>query len=393
MAKRRSKGDGGLRWSASRERWIAEITVGYDALGRRKVRTASGKTKTEAKEALKKLLRDYENGQTNGPDDYTVADAVRSWLTYGLNGRDKETVRNYRYQIDNHVIPLLGRKKLHQLSAEDVDKWLADRATVLSTRTVRLLHSILSRTVNHAQARDKVMRNVVALCQIPTGQDGRPSKAFNLAQAEAVLKASERSPLHAYIVLSLLIGARPEELRPLTWDHVDLHGNPKGEPPVLRSIEVWHSVRAGGDTKTPKSRRTLALPMRCAVALRLHRLRQKAAAKEAGRKWDPFGLVFPSQAGTELDSHNVRRSFRKVIAATEVGLAPAKWTPREMRHSFVSVLSDSGVPLEDIARLCGHSGTRVTELVYRQQIRPVMVEGATAMDSIFRNDRNEDSDR
>ncbi|MEV6232913.1 hypothetical protein AB0L88_34110 [Saccharopolyspora shandongensis] len=56
-----------------------------------------------------------------------------------------------------------------------------------------------------------------------------------------------------------------------------------------------------------------------------------------------------------------------------------------MRHSFVSVMSASGVPVEDIARLVGHSGTRVTELVYRKQIRPMIVEGATAMDNIFQS--------
>ncbi|MGH3872404.1 MAG: hypothetical protein ACRDSR_12980 [Pseudonocardiaceae bacterium] len=39
--------------------------------------------------------------------------------------------------------------------------------------------------------------------------------------------------------------------------------------------------------------------------------------------------------------------------------------------------------LEDIARLVGHSGTAVTESVYRKQIRPVMEEGATAMNRIF----------
>ena len=34
-------------------------------------------------------------------------------------------------------------------------------------------------------------------------------------------------------------------------------------------------------------------------------------------------------------------------------------------------------------RLVGHSGTRVTELVYRHELRPVMPTGATAMDSLF----------
>jgi len=41
------------------------------------------------------------------------------------------------------------------------------------------------------------------------------------------------------------------------------------------------------------------------------------------------------------------------------------WTPRELRYSFVSVLSDPGVSLEQISRLVGHSGTTVIELVYR----------------------------
>ncbi len=54
-----------------------------------------------------------------------------------------------------------------------------------------------------------------------------------------------------------------------------------------------------------------------------------------------------------------------------------------MRHSFVSLLSDAKVLIEDISRLVGHSGTAVTEAVYRKQIRPVMEEGATAMDRIF----------
>jgi hypothetical protein len=54
-----------------------------------------------------------------------------------------------------------------------------------------------------------------------------------------------------------------------------------------------------------------------------------------------------------------------------------------VRHGFVSLLSDAGVPIEDMARLVGHSGTSVTEAVYRNQIRPVMVPGVEVMDKLF----------
>jgi hypothetical protein len=45
------------------------------------------------------------------------------------------------------------------------------------------------------------------------------------------------------------------------------------------------------------------------------------------------------------------------------------WTPRELRHSFVSILSAHDVRLEDISDLVGHSSTSVTETVYRHEIR------------------------
>jgi integrase len=72
-----------------------------------------------------------------------------------------------------------------------------------------------------------------------------------------------------------------------------------------------------------------------------------------------------------------------MVVAKAAGLNPADWTPRELRHSFVSLLSDNGVSIEEIADLCGHSGTSVTEKVYRHQLRPVLLTRAAAMDRIF----------
>jgi len=47
------------------------------------------------------------------------------------------------------------------------------------------------------------------------------------------------------------------------------------------------------------------------------------------------------------------------------------------------LLSDSGVPIEEISRLVGHRSTLVTETVYRKQLRPVIQSGATAMNRLF----------
>ncbi len=68
------------------------------------------------------------------------------------------------------------------------------------------------------------------------------------------------------------------------------------------------------------------------------------------------------------------------------GLDPAAWAPRELRHSFVSLMSSGGVSIEDIADLCGHAGTFVTEKVFRHQLSPFLLHGAVPMDRIFPRD-------
>jgi integrase len=382
MAARRSRGDGGLSWDETRERWIAAVTVGYAPNGKRIVRRASGRTKTEARAKLKELLRDHDDGIPIASRAYTVGQAVEDWLAHGLGGRDPSTVETSRILARQHVIPALGSRKLIELSAEDVDRWLADKARTLSTSTVRRIKSILARSLSRAQARGKVKRNVVLLCETPTGQAGRPSKALTLDQARNLLDRVDSSTVGAYVVVSLLTGARTEELRALTWSHVDLDGDPAATPLALPHVMVWRSVRRGGDTKTRLSRRTLALPERVVEAVREHRARQQVARGAAGERWADNDLMFASEVGTALDSANVRRGFRRIVGAA--GLDATQWTPRELRHSFVSLLSDEGVPIEQIARLVGHSGgSKVTESVYRKQLRPVIDDGATVMDRVF----------
>ena len=65
----------------------------------------------------------------------------------------------------------------------------------------------------------------------------------------------------------------------------------------------------------------------------------------AGESWHDNDLVFCRTDGTGLDGWQVRREF---AAITKVAGLGEDWTPRELRHSFVSVLTASDVPLADI---------------------------------------------
>jgi site-specific recombinase XerD len=126
--------------------------------------------------------------------------------------------------------------------------------------------------------------------------------------------------------------------------------------------------------------RTLELPGIAADALRALHARQAADRLSAGALWRDHGLVFCTRIGTPLGASNVRRSLRSITKAAKIG---ERWTPRELRHSFVSIMSDHGVSIEAIADLVGHKNSTVTARVYRHQIRPVIAQGAETMDTIF----------
>jgi site-specific recombinase XerD len=115
-------------------------------------------------------------------------------------------------------------------------------------------------------------------------------------------------------------------------------------------------------------------------ALRQQHEQQERERLMAGELWQDHGLVFASRVGTPLTANNVIRAFRAVTKKAGLG---EDWVPREMRHTFVSVLSANGVPVESIALLAGHERTATTELVYRHEIRPALTQGAEVMDKIF----------
>src|SRR5881397_1993168 len=107
-SKRRGRGEGALFWDEAKERWVANVTVGYTAAGKRIRRKASGKTKTEARANLRSLLRDYEDGLAIAHNTYTVAQAVEDFLGFAFGNKAQATRDKAEYLARGHVIPDLG---------------------------------------------------------------------------------------------------------------------------------------------------------------------------------------------------------------------------------------------------------------------------------------------
>ena len=384
---RRGHGEDSIYWDSSKSRYVGAVSLGFTPAGMRIRRKVTGRTKAEVRSKLRELHQEVDSG-LRPRQGYTVNDALEDWLAHGLDGVSARTVTLYKGTIVPLLREHLGTVKLKDLTAGDVQNALTALASRMSTRTVQISRNVLVRAIRQAERDGLAARNVAALVKPPKGQGpGRPSKSLTLEQATVLMEAAKGTRLEAYIILSLLAGLRTEEARALRWDHVIAWVGDQWQPVTEAGFDhdqlavfVWRSDRAGGDTKTPKSRRTLALAHRCSAALREQKIRQAADRLAAGRLWQDHNLVFASTIGTPLDDHNVRRQFRKITESAGLG---STWVPRELRRTFVSLLSTHGVPVEAIALLAGHNQTATTERVYRHQIVPALTKGAEIMDQIF----------
>jgi integrase len=434
--RRRDRGDGTIAWDKVNRCYVGRLSRGFTSDGKTRNRpSVQGKTKTEVKEKLDKL-RDELDAGIRTPATYTIEQCVKDWLD--SIERDDHTLATWHSQAKKWIYPKIGTTKLKDFNATDADKFFRDLAGSLGKRSLIMIKSTLRRSIRRAQVHNLIGKNVIELIDLPTGQPGHPSRAMTEGQAAKLLKTASgkgtgyikvvkaskgrygathaatetgelacgtkphvnatitevsrelkeatcrscRSQLgvddandavvrfEALFVLAITLGLRPGELRMLTWDHVDLNRG---------VVHVWRSASKSGDTKTPKSKRSLILPKRAIVALKAHKARQDREQREVGDAWHANNLVFCHENGAPYTSDALNWRFSKMTRRAGIG----HWHAHEGRHTAVSIMSSNGVPIQEISDTVGHKSTHVTETVYRHVIVPAIRGGASVMDDVF----------
>lgn len=398
---KRENGSGSITYRKDRKRWEARITVGYrpkldgdgrpvlDAEGQpimREVRKAvSGRTEAEARERLDELHRLHDLGLDLDPNQ-TLATFLEWWHAEVLpRSVAPGTVKQYGETIRNHIVPTIGPTRLSKLSVRHVDKMLTELAARgLSTNTQRLARSVLRRALRRAEADGLVTKNVAALAE-GVKVERKPGRTMSPDQAIAFLQHVQTadSPtvrrLAASWFVALTLGLRRGELLGLSWEDLDLDG----DPATIRVRRQLRRIDGAGlalaPLKTEQSRRRVHIPTPTVDALRRHRVIQLEERLAAGDLYEPeplgANLVFRTPLGTALDPSNYRQATYR---ATEAALGE-RWSPHTLRHSAASLLLAQGVELKLIADTLGHSSIRVTGDTYAHLLNEGRATVADAM--------------
>jgi integrase len=368
---RRGNGEGTI-YERTNGTYAATFTV---TGGKRK--SLYAKTYKEAQEKLKKALYEQQQGTLVTAPQQRVAQYLTDWLEH----TQKQSVRPRTYEryeeiVRLHIIPALGRHKLHQLSAQHVQAFYTQKLEAgLSALTVISFHNLLHKALDTAVKWNLVARNVCNAVSPP--RRGRfEVTPLTLEQIQQLLAAVEGHRLAALFKLALATGMRRGELLGLKWQDIDFA---KGTVQVRRVLSRIPSRLPGkgyaeAEPKTQTSRRTIIVAPFALNALKEHRECQLDERERVGASWQEHDFVFCTPLGTHL---NPTRDMLDLLKAflKQAGLPGIRF--HDLRHSSATLLLGLGVHPKVVQEILGHSQISMTLDIY-SHVLPSMHQDAMA---------------
>ena len=366
MTKHRSRGT--VFYDKQRRCWMGYIADGTTtANDNPRRRSFRGSSQAEVRLKLRQVEAAVLLDKPVVDGSMKIATFLEEWLTTTIepNCQSVNTADSYRRIVRQHLIPTLGKTRLRDLSVLDVDQLLAAKYDAgYSGSTVQRIRMTLIKALRYAERRDLVTRNVAALTDLRRTRP-KEGRSLTLDQATRLLSVAPSDRLGITVELGLYLGLRPGEVLGLQWRDIDFD---RGTLSVRRSLKREQNMLRLGEPKTPGSRRTLAIPDPLVAALLRHRDQQDADRIQANDMWSDFDFVVTTELGTPVDPSNARRSLKRLCVLAGIG----HWSPNALRHSFASLLSLCGAPMEEVADAMGHVDTRMTSRVYRHNLKSVV---------------------
>ncbi len=380
--------DGPVQWvqvgepevHRQRGKWVVR-QAGYDAVtGKRKV---SQLGTFETKRAATAHRRAVLDGRV-GTDTETVEEFVQQvWLRSKEGRVETSTFDQYRWAVVHHIVPLIGKVRLRDLTPEVVDGWVAALVAIddngkprLGATSARTVRKVLSMALEEAVQRGRLGRNPVALTQPPRRDRMRRQLGWTLAEARRFLAAVGDHRLAPAFHLSLVTGLRRGELLALRWSDVDLDAH---NLTVHQQLAVERGQPVLKQLKTEHADRLVTFGPTTAAVLSAHHQRQEVERRMLREAWRDTGLVFTNPVGGWIDPSNFGRVMDRLIADAGV----PRITPKGLRHTAQSVgrvvVGDDKVMQERL----GHADIGVTLNTYTHTVTEQHRRAGERLDEVF----------
>jgi integrase len=263
-------------------------------------------------------------------------------------------VERYQTLLRAHIIPGLGSIELQKLDGSAIDRLYATRREKgLAPLTLHHIHSLLRQVLASAVKTKKLARSPIADIETaPKAKRRDKIEVLDEAELAALLDHLRGHWLYIPTLVAASTGLRRGEVLGLRWRDIDFT---KGTLQVTQAVEVVGGKLGVKPPKTERSARTIKLPSSLAPELERHRKEQLEQRLKLGLGGRP-DLVFTSPLGKMFHLDSFSEAFVNKVA--EIEIKPI--TFHGLRHTHVTLLLRSGVPVHVVSARAGHAKASIT---------------------------------
>ena len=352
-------------------RWEYRISLGL-VEGKYKYKSFYAKSEKE----LKKLIKQYQENRKKyvmEADKTPLSVYAWKWIKLykfpNLRGNSRDRLES---TYVNHIDPKLGSIPVNQISSDDVQMLINEKAQELSLSYIKKIYQFLNALFNHLECNQIVAMNPCKSVILPKEEHvavkRKETEILSSKEIERLYQFSDQirnsgnrfyKHLPAYIFI-LNTGLRCGEAIALEWSDIDFE---KRECRVTKNFTL---VKQRDKEENPGKRQKLVSETKTAAGRRTIPLNDKAV--EALHQIQSYNEqmhidtthVISTETGERISERSLFRSLDYAlgaIGAHHIGV-------HGLRHTFASRMLMAGIDITVVSKLLGHRDITTTYNTY-----------------------------
>lgn len=380
-----------VKTSTGKVVYKVEVSLGTRADGSRRRMRRTAYSRSEATRLRNELVAQAQKGQLAEGGSEKL-DSFSYWFfhTVKVHQVRPATLGDYQDRYRHSVSPLLGNKKLRNISSRDIANWIKELSTKgASTASINGARQVLSMILKAAEEYghiDKSPAKFVSRHKKSIGEKTSVRQPWTQIEAQEVLEKTRDHLLELPLALAMTLGMRRSEILGLQWSDFDFGQGTLTIHRVRREVRtISDSGRATVSTityppKSASSRRQIPMGSVVQAAVLAQRQRQQRAGT-----FDQVGWIFATRTGNPLSPSRLSRLFREFLKKN--GIRPIRF--HDVRHTAVNLALEAGVRIEVVSQMVGHSRIDTTKSIYAPVVMAINSEYTEKMDDYLRGSSQE----
>jgi integrase len=359
--------------------WNYIYYVTDERTGKKKQKYKSGyKTKKEAEIALAETNAKIFTGNYVEDRNYTLKQYLEKWYKeFCLPRLAQNTLNGYRNNINLHIVPELGNKKLTEIKSSDIRYLYNKLSEKLSPKSIQYVHRVLSKAFKDAINDDLILKN-------PCNGVSRPklkkfnSGVYDIAQLKALMQVIKNTDYELPILFSAMLGLRRGEALGLRFSDINFDKSTacirqqvtRIADPNDKNKSIW-GIK---ELKTEDSNRTIYVPDLVLDLIRKQQEKVESNQLKYSESYNNLSLICCRENGSFINPDTLDDMFKVLIK--KASLPDIRF--HDLRHSFATNLVELDIPLKVISNALGHSSVGITADIYcdvlkkKKQVADVM---------------------